>query len=381
MTLDALGHRATVMLCANTGWYIYNFRASTIKALLGHGYRVAVCCPADAYVPRLVAMGATHYRIRLSRSGTNLSTEISSLLTCTTAFRACRPHIVLNFTPKCNVYGAIAATILGIPFVNNVSGVGYSLSNASWLARVMHTLYSVTQPRARVVFFQNPNDHEVFVQRGYVSASQAKRVYGSGISLTRFAFAPRPYDGKVKCLFVGRLLEQKGVQHFVEAALRLRNAGDFTFAVLGPLDLGSPTAIQPSLLEAWVRTGAVSYLGFTDNVEAFLPHYDVVVLPSVYGEGIPRSLMEAAAMGKVIVTTDHPGCRETVVSGSGYLLSEPSADAICDVLVEFARLTASERYEMAEAGRQLAERRFAEGVNIDAYLEVISDILGAGLTR
>ncbi len=325
--------RPSVVFCANTGWYLYNFRQTTIQAL-------------------------------------------ADVVSIVRAFRRLRPDLVFNFTPKCNIYGTLAAGALGIPCVNTTSGVGYLFGRESAAARALQVLYRVTQPRAALVFFQNEQDRELFVSSGYVQPAQARRLMGSGVPLSRFEFAPRPSDGTVRCLFVGRLRSSKGIRVFVDAARVLgAESSIYSFAILGPHDPESPDSVPPQDLEEWVSQGLIEYLGFTDRVEEVLPEYDVVVYPSLYGEGMPRTLLEAAAMGKIGVTSDTRGCREAVTPDSGYVLPEVTADEVCRAIRDYASKDATSRFAMALAARRLAETSFSDESNIRAYVEAAEQVI------
>lgn len=370
--------RLKVAICSNTAWYVYNFRASTIEALLDSGHDVIVCCPHDDYVTRIRSLGADWNHVRMSRSGLNVVEECTTVLDFVRVFRRTGVDIVLNFTPKCNVYGSLAAVFLRVPYVNNISGVGFLFSKPTLAARILKLMYRLTQPRASRVFFQNEDDRRTFIEAKMVTASQSERILGSGVSLSRFQHEPRKWDGCLRCVFVGRLLREKGVGVFMEVASILGNQAEFAFAILGGLDPDNPSAILQTDLDESIATGTITYLGFTDRVEDYLPHYDVVVLPTSYGEGMPKSLMEAAAMGKIVVTSDAPGCRDTVSSESGILLSEPNPAVLREALERLAAISPEDREGMGRAARRLAEAQFSDTGNIAKYLAAVRDALPDG---
>lgn len=361
-----------MIMSANTGWYLCNFRASTIRALIENGIEVLAVCPHDECTRALEELGARHQAVTLSRGGTNPITECRAVASFLMTFMKERPDAVLSFTPKPNIYAGLAAAMLGIPVINNISGVGYLFGRRTLTALILGFLYRISLRPSFTVFFQNAEDLRRFHSRGYVAREQARRLWGSGVPLDQFSYCPRPPDGVVRCLFVGRLLRDKGIEHFVEAATILRKESDaFAFSVLGPLDPENPSGITSETLETWIRKGDVEYLGVTDEVHRVLPHYDLVILPSLYGEGMPRSLLEAAAAGKIIVTSDHPGCRDAVSHESGLLLEDVSAAGIVGALRRFSSLSPDERASMARAARRLAEDRFSEEANIAEYLRAL----------
>lgn len=364
----------TVVLSANTGWYLFNFRGSTVQALIADGHRVVCVCPKDEYANRLEELGAIWHPVSLSRGGMNPVAELRTIASFYNIYRKIRPGLVLNFTPKCNIYSGMAAAAVGVPHINNISGVGYLFRRAGVAAMATRFLYRLSLRSAFRVLFQNAADHESFLQQGYVREAQARRVWGSGVPLSRFRYSPSASTFPLRFLFVGRLLEEKGVVRFAEAARRLAGR-DLHFAVLGALDPENPSGIREEQLNDWVSEGAIEYLGFTDRVDEFLVDYDAVVLPTLYGEGMPRALLEAAAMGKIIITSDHPGCRETVTPESGFLLRPVTVEAICEAIRTFRDMTVEDRLAMSRAARRLAEERFSDEANIAVYKEALAEAL------
>ena len=266
----------------------------------------------------------------------------------------------------------MAAIFLGIPFINNISGLGFAFRRRGIVAKIVTFLYRITQRFADTVFFQNHDDLQYFVQSGIVPEGIAIRIFGSGVSMKRFSYSPRVDDGKIRCIFLGRLLAEKGILIFAEVARQFANMDErFEFSILGQIDPGSPTGIDLNTVNDWQREGILNYLGMSDYVESVLKNHDVIILPSSYAEGMPKSLLEAAAMGKVVITTDTAGCRETVTESSGYLLRENTAADINRVLTTFANLSVGERYEMGVAARHYAEEKFSDIANIGLYEDAI----------
>jgi glycosyltransferase involved in cell wall biosynthesis len=236
-------------------------------------------------------------------------------------------------------------------------------------------LYRLALSRSAKVFFQNNDDLNLFVDSGLVRKEQTDRVPGSGVDLSRFSPQMMPANGRIRFLLIARLLWDKGVGEYVEAARILKRHGiNAEFCILGFLDVKNPTAVSRSQMDDWVAEGLVSYLGETDDVRSFIAESDCVVLPS-YREGVPRSLLEAAAMGKAIIATDVVGCREVVDdSVNGYLCKPMDSGDLASKMEQLVKLTPEARHEMGRKGREKIEREFDEKIVIGKYLEAIAAI-------
>jgi glycosyltransferase involved in cell wall biosynthesis len=365
-----------VCLCANTTWYVVNFRARLIEALVADGLKVVVVSPTDRYVERLEALGAVHVPMRIANAGTNPAAEILSLLRLASTLSRLRPSMVLTWTPKVNIYVSLAARALAIPVVANVSGLGRASISGGWLARVTHLLYRAALRWPRTVFFQNRDDLAAFVHDGLVDAARTRRLPGSGVDTTRFRPAPRTGSERPCFLLVARLMWDKGVGEFVEAARLVKSTHpDARFCLAGFVDVDNPSAISRSVVASWESEGLIEYLGSFDDMVPVYSGAACVVLPS-YREGMPRSLLEAAAMGKPVITTDVPGCREAVVPGTtGWLVPARDARALAGAMIEFLDTSAAERDAMGLAARARVVAQFDETVVIDAYRSVIHTAL------
>jgi glycosyltransferase involved in cell wall biosynthesis len=362
----------TVCLCANTSWYVLNFRGSLIRELVAAGVRVVVLSPTDAYVDGLRRLGATHVALPLDNAGTHPLRELGTIATLVATLARIAPSQVLTWTPKINIYGALACRLLGVPVVANVSGLGRAEIAGSWLAAVTHVLYRIALRRPRAVFFQNRDDLRRFVEGGLVDARRARRLPGSGVDVSRFSPVPREPDGTLRFLLVARMLWDKGVGEFVEAARTVRaRCPEARFVLVGFADVDNPSAIPRTTLDDWTREGVVEYLGPFDDMVPVYSRADCVVLPS-YREGMPRALLEAAAMSKPAITCDVEGCREAVVHGStGWVVPVRDADALARAMLEFAALPPERREAIGAAARARIVREFDERRVIDAYLDVL----------
>lgn len=320
-----------VVVTHNTTHYLSLHYSELLSALKAQGMEVIVIAPGDRYVASLEGKGIHCVNLALSQHGMNPAREIRSIISMGRLLRREQPDVLINISIKPVIYGSLAARFLRIPTVcSMITGLGYVFlghgAARRLLASAAASAYRLALSSNHRVFFQNPDDARFFVERRMVGESQAMVLAGTGIDTARFSPGPAGRrDGPVGYLMVGRLLSDKGVREYVEAARCLKKGGmQARCALLGPFD-DNPAAIPPSEVEQWVRDGLIEYLGEKDDVAAVLQDYDVFVLPS-YREGLPRAALEAMAMGKPIVTTDVPGCRETVEQGvNGYLV--PAGDA------------------------------------------------------
>jgi len=366
----------TIALSSNTTWYLYNFRIGTIRALIERHFRVVIIAPWDEFSLRLRELGCEVYDIEMDNKGSSPFADVKTFLAYRKIYRTLQPDLALHFTIKPNIYGALAARSLGLPCVNMVSGLGTAFIRESWLTRIVEQLYKFSQSWPHKVFFQNMDDLGLFVERRLVSAEKVERVPGSGVNLTQFVAAPPANNSAPVFLLIARMLRDKGVVEFVEAA-RLVKARhpEIRFQLLGQLGVANRSAILREQVEGWVAEGAVEYLGETDNVVPYIANADCIVLPS-YREGISRILLEASAMARPIVATDVTGCREVVDDcETGYLCKVKDPEDLADKLERMLSLSSEQRAEMGRKGREKMQLEFDEQIVIRRYLEVIDEIV------
>jgi glycosyltransferase involved in cell wall biosynthesis len=366
--------RTTVVISANSLWNIANFRAGLIRELVARGLHVVVAAPAQAGA-RLPA-GSEGWPIEMNRSGLNPQADMSLVVRYFRLLRELRPSAYLSFTIKPNIYGALAARIAGIPAIPNVSGLGTAFISGGILGRFVEVLYRLAFARCDVVFFQNPDDRDLFVERRIVTIRQTRLLPGSGIDLAQFTPAQPLSEGPATFLFIGRLLADKGIREFVDAAqlTKARYPGT-RFQVLGGLDPGNRTAIRKDELDRWIADGSIEHLGPTDDVRPHIATASAIVLPS-YREGLPRSLLEGGAMARPLIATDVPGCREIVKDGvTGLLCQVRSASSLAGAMARFAEMGVDQRQSLGDAARAKVEAEYDERVVIDAYLEVMKPLV------
>ena len=363
-----------IVLSANTSWYIWNFRRVLVERGHREGHSMWVVAPQDGYSAKLVEAGCQFQNIDIDNQGTNPLKDLRTVAAYLGLYRRLVPDAVLHFTIKPVIYGSVAARLLGIPVVNTIPGLGTVFSKGGFVQELVKGLYRASQRKVHRVFFQNGEDRDLFVRNGLVAPEQAVRVPGSGVNLNRFR--PGPFVGpgeKFVFLLLGRLIWDKGVGEYVAAAriMKSRHA-DVLFQIMGFTDVENPGAVRRDQVEQWVRQGVIEFLGASDEVEKSMRSADCVVLPTYYGEGIPRSLLEAHAMGKPVIASDHVGCREVVQDGVSGLLCKPKD--VDDLVLKMEAMRSMDpdlRRKMGEAARIKAVEAFDEDKVANQYFSCI----------
>ena len=372
--------QSRVVLISNTAWNIANFRLGLIKHLMLAGYEVIAVAPSDEYVAAIEESGCRFVSLPMDNKGTNLVSDFVLFCRFIFLFWSIKPKVFLGYTIKPNIYGSLASRLLGIKTINNVTGLGTAFIRENWLTRIVVVLYRLGLAGAHKVFFQNRDDCTMFISKGLVRPDVTEIIPGSGVDTARFASAPetlpcaepRPF----RFLLSARLLWDKGVGEFVEAARGiLAKRQDVEFQILGFWDVKNPTAISRQQVDAWEHEGIIHYLGEVADVRSMIAQADCVVLPS-YREGTPRSLLEAASMGKPLITTDAVGCRDVVDDGiTGYLCRSRDAADLMNKMDKMLSLPFEQRLEMGRKGRNKMIAQFDEQIVINKYLEILNELL------
>lgn len=346
---------------------LINFRAQLIGEMVAAGHEVIACAPGwhAATADALAALGARYRAIALSRTGLNPTADIRDLIGLIRLFREVRPDLILVYTAKPVIYGGLAAAIAGVPHrFALITGLGYAFTEGhEWrrraLRRVSRLLYRVGLARADGIFFQNPDDLADFRRLGIIRDEQKLiMVNGSGVDTDRFAYCPLLKAGPANFLLIARLVRDKGILDYVKAARHLKaRFPEARFRLLGPLD-DNPAAIRRDELQSWQSEGVIEYLGRADDVRPYLRQCTAYVLPSFYREGVPRTILEAMAIGRAVITTDMPGCRETVVPDENGFLVPPHQPAALAAAMERLIVDPELAVVMGEKSRALAEARF-----------------------
>ncbi len=340
------------------------FRARLLEDMGNAGHQVIACAPEDdaQIARRLSSLGVAYHAIPLARAGLNPYSDVRFFLRLLRFLRRERPDVVFSYTIKSVVYGSIAARFAGVAGIYSmISGIGYAFADADigrrWMPLAARALYRASLANNRAVFFQNPDDEALFLRLGAVrDPTRAVLVNGSGVDLLHFAETPLP-AGPPRFLLIARMLKDKGIVEFVEAARVLkRRFPHVVIRLIGPVDV-NPASLRPEQIESWGREGVVEYRDWVDDVRPAIADSSVFVLPS-YREGTPHTVLEAIAMGRPIITSNAPGCRETVREGeNGFLVPARDVTALVKAMERFVR-EPELIPQMGRRSRQIAEEKF-----------------------
>lgn len=361
-----------ILLVSNTSWYLHNYRLGLALYLKKAGYNVAAAAPYDRFSDKLKDAGIEFINIRrLERKGRNPFKELALLMELHGIYKREKPELIIHFTIKPNLYGSLAARFTGIPSISMITGLGYVFMNSFLLQKCIRPLYRFALAHARKVVFQNEDDMEYFVASRLVESDRALCLRSSGINKDCFSplrYTKKSVNGKVIFLMSGRLLRDKGIEEFIRGARYVKQRHQNTeFHLLGPVDAGNPSAVTDKDIESWVNEGLIRYFPPVDDVRQHLINCDIFVLPS-YREGLPRSILEAMALEKPVITTDTPGCRETTEHGiTGLLVPEKDHKALSNAMETMIRIGERGRADMGKKGREKAIREFDEVTIINEY--------------
>ena len=365
---------AKIVIISHYSPSLINFRGDLIRAMVELGHKVICLGPEAGFEQPLQELGADYRQIPLHRTGLNPLKDVKTLFSLRKVLKEIKPDIVFSYTVKPIVYGSIAAHMAGVRRMYAlISGLGYVFIGQTFKQRLLTQIVAFLYRRGlkynQVVFFQNPDDLHLFVSKSIVpKTAKPVLVNGSGVNIEKFAFAP-PKLSPVTFLLIARLIKDKGILEYVESARLLKQKyPDARFQLLGPLDI-NPAAITQEQLERWSKEGIIEYLGKTNDVRPYIADASVFVLPSFYREGTPRSVLEAMSMGRPIITTDAPGCRETVIDGrNGFLVSVKDVDALKSAMEKFiqepdlisqmgkqSRIIAEEKYDVRKVNRVILQ--------------------------
>ena len=369
---------SVITLSANSSWYLFNFRRSTINYLIKKKFKIYCLIPDNKYLIQLKELGCECVNIPIARSGVNPFLDIYSIYKFYKAYRKINPILAFHFTIKNNIYGTLGAWFAKIPSVNNFSGLGTTFIKNNFVSMIVKFLYRISQPLAHKVFCQNQDDYYLLTSLGLVSEDKLKVLPGSGVDLKRFqpnAIKKEP-DVNFKFLYAGRFLADKGLYELIEAATKIyKNNTKFKLILCGAVDLQNRSSISKKTIEEWNSFEFVKILNMTDKIEGVLSKSDCVVLPS-YREGMPRILLEAMAMGLPIITTDVPGCREIISDQhNGYICMPHDSNSLKNAMKKVMSLDSKSLQVLGQNGRTLVEENYDERLVIKSAHDVIKEII------
>lgn len=369
-----------IALLTNNDDDVYCFRKELIEALISQGYEMLISCPDGPKFELMKDIPFIYDNPDIDRRGTNPVADFKLMCHYHKLFKTHRPAVVLTYTAKPNVYASIAAHQLGIPVINNLTGLGSVVNESGFKKSFIMWLFKLAYRKSACMMFQNATNMQVALDAGMVKGDY-KLIPGSGVNTDRYPLQPYPDggDGKtgapVVFNYIGRVLKDKKVDDYIEAAKRIKKDYPQTeFNILGFIE---PTEIHyEAELKELGEQGIVIYRGSQKDVKPFVARAHCTIHPSTYGEGMSNVLLESASSGRFIITTDNPGCQETVEDGkTGFIYQGENVDALVDAIERFLKMDNEQRKLMGEAGRQRVKDCFSRDIVIKAYKEKINELL------
>lgn len=345
-----------ILILANHSGGLYDFRKDLIAELRRHA-SVAVAAPHNDRWDELNGLADRVIELPIDRRGMNPLHDGKLFRQYRAILGEIKPDLVLTYTIKPNIYGGLACRMAHIPYAVNITGLGSAIENGGWLKKFVLALYRPALKGARVVFFENAGNRDTLAATGVVPKGRDVVLHGAGVNLEDYPCQPYPQEGPVHFLFVGRVMHEKGVDELFAAAKRMKQQyGErVEFHIVGSFE----EAYKP-VMDQLEQAGVVKYHGYQSDMKPFYAMAGCVVLPS-YHEGMSNVLLEAAASGRPLITSDIPGCREAVENGvSGYLCPAKDADALYEAMRRFAALSVEQRSQMGRCGRERMEQQFSK---------------------
>lgn len=345
-----------ILILANHSGGLYDFRKDLIAELKTHA-SVAVAVPHNDRWDELNGLADRVIELPVDRRGMNPLHDGKLFRQYRAILKEIKPDLVLTYTIKPNIYGGLACRMTHIPYAVNITGLGSAIENGGWLKKFVLALYRPALKGAKVVFFENAGNRDTLAATGVVPKGRDVVLHGAGVNLEDYPCQPYPQEGPVRFLFVGRVMHEKGVDELFAAAKRMKQqyGEQVEFHMVGSFE----EAYKP-VMDQLEQTGVVKYHGYQSDMKPFYAMAGCVVLPS-YHEGMSNVLLEAAASGRPLITSDIPGCREAVENGvSGYLCPARDADALYEAMRRFAALPVGQRSQMGRCGRERMEQQFSK---------------------
>lgn len=356
---------ARILILANSDVGLYKFRKELVEKLVMEN-ELFVSLPYGEFKPKLEEIGCNLINTPISRRGTNPITDLKLLTNYIKIIRNIKPDLVLTYTIKPNVYGGLACRINNTPLLANITGLGSALENGGLLQKITLLLYKVSLKRSSCVFFQNKENKDFLLKK--ISVSNYRLLPGSGVNTEDYSLLEYPPEDKLNFLFIARIMKEKGIDQYLEAAEYIKGKyPNTTFHILGPCE-----DAYEDKLKMMQEKGVIQYHGMQSDVREFQRFSHCTIHPTYYPEGMSNVLLESAACGRPIITTNRSGCREIVTDGiSGFLVPPKDSDSLIKKIEEFIKLEHNQREEMGRAGREKVEREFDRHKVVDAYLQEI----------
>ncbi len=363
--------KKTVLFLVNHDVVIYNFRLELVERLIADGHEVHISSPYGERIDDLVKLGCKYHDIKIARHGTNPVVDGLLILKYMKLIRRIKPDIVFSYTIKPNIYGGLACRFMNVPQVANVTGLGTAVENPGITQKITLFLYRIAFKKIQRIFFQNTENRQFFIDHN-LFVDKHGLLPGSGVNLQRFAPLPYPSeDDGIHFVFISRIMREKGIEQYLDAACHYQDDPKVTFHVCGFCEKE-----YQGKLEELANKGVVIYHGMVRNVREILAKTHCTIHPSFYPEGISNVLLESCSCARPIITTDRSGCRETIDDGiNGYVVKQRDSKDLIEKVGRFIALSHEQKMQMGLAGRAKVEREFDRQVVVDAYLEELEKAL------
>ncbi|MCM3356558.1 glycosyltransferase family 4 protein [Psychrobacillus sp. MER TA 171] len=359
-----------VLILVNHDIVIYNFRKELVERLISEGAEVYISSPYGERIKELISMGCQYQEINLDRHGTNIINELKLIKLYKDLVKRVNPDVVLTYTIKPNIYGGIACKSQGVPYIANITGLGTAVEKKGILQKIIILLYRHSFKKVQTVFFQNKENNQFF-EDNKIALGKHKLIPGSGVNLNDFCLLTYPPEENIEFLFISRIMKEKGIDQYLEAAQNIRSKYPNTkFHICGFCE-----EAYEEVLEELQKKDVIKYHGMLRNVKEILSKTHCTVHPSYYPEGISNVLLESASSGRPIITTNRSGCKEVVEEGvNGFLVEPKNGKDLTEKLITFIEMKYDEKRDMGLNGRQKVEREFNRNIVVEEYLKEIKNI-------
>lgn len=362
-----------ILILANFGMGLYKFRKELIAELLKRNYFVFISCPKDEYTNKLEVQGCHIINTKVDRRGTNPVSDFKLLLAYLKIIRKVKPDVVLTYTIKPNIYGSFACQIMKIPYINNITGLGSGYYKNSILRYLLSTMYKLSLKKSHRVFFQNKADMQTLISLNIITENY-QLIPGSGVNLSEYKYKQYPNEKPLTFIYVGRILKEKGIDEYLEAAKLIKEKYPKTrFDIVGFVE--DTQAHYNELLKTFQDNGYVNFYGPQKDVRPFVERAHCLIQPSHGGEGLSNVLLEASAIGRPIIASNIPGCREVIEEGkNGFTFEPKNVNSLVEKIEEFLSLSHEKRRQMGIYSRRKVEKEFNREIVTNIYLKVIENI-------
>lgn len=360
-----------ILILVNHEMTVYNFRRELVEKLLNDGYEVIISSPSGPKIDFFKNIGCIHENIKINRHGKNILEDLKLLRNYYKLIKKTKPSVILSYTIKPNIYGGFSARINKIPYIANITGLGKATENPGILQKLTVLLYKISLKNANTIFLQNEENFEFFQNRK-IETDKLQLIPGSGVNLERFKLTTLPNENEINFVFISRIMKEKGIDYYLNAASHFKKIYPKTnFHVCGFCE----DDYLP-ILEQMDKDGTIIYHGMVSDIRTIIKDTHCIIHPTYYPEGISNVLLENAAMGRAIITTNRSGCREVVDHGvNGYLVEEKNQEELNSAIEKFISLSYEDKKIMGLSGRTKIEKEFDRNIVINEYTRKIKEIV------